>query len=375
MSIQKIKRSMISILRNIPGRSIGKKIVVIECDDWCSIGMPSKQVHDQLLKAGLEVNKSRYDRNDTLESEADLTALFSVLSKHKDRDGKHAVISPFCNMANPDFEQIKKDNFQVYHREIFTDTYKRYGRSASIMDVWEQGMNAGIFVPEYHGREHIATDLWLRSLQQEGTSLRLGFEHGYVGHSSREVPEVAKNFRPNFYIADDSAMNALRCSLKDGVDIFKWSFGFDPVVFNAPNGVFISALNRTLLKKGIRFNAVPRKRLDRNAGGVYGYKTFATGQKSPEGLVYYARNCNFEPTEDSYRDTDHVMSQINGAFTCGKAAIIGTHRTNFVGGINESNRKQGLAELDKLLKRILLRWPDVRFMSSRAFTDLLDSKR
>jgi len=368
MDINKLKRSLISIVRNIPGRSVGKKIVVLECDDWGSIGMPSKAVYEKLLKAGLPVDGNRYERNDTLESDTDLDALFSVLKKHQDAEGNYAVMSPFCNMANPDFEKIKKDNYRVYHREIFTDTYKRYLRSDAMMDVWRQGLGDGVFVPEYHGREHIATDLWLKSLQKEGTKLRIGFDHGFVAHSPAGIPEAAKNFRPNFYIEDQRNMAPLRDALDEGIDLFNRSFDGAPVVFNAPNGVFIPEFNSTLLKKGIRFNAVPRRRLDRDAGGEYVYKTFKTGYKTAEGLTCYVRNCNFEPTEEGYRNTDHVMNQISGAFVCGKAAVIGTHRANFVGGIHESNRSKGLAELDILLKQILAKWPDVRFMSSRDFT-------
>ncbi|WP_199118301.1 hypothetical protein [Pedobacter sp. ASV28] len=371
MGINKIKRSLISIARNIPGKSIGRKIVVIECDDWGSIGMPSKQVYDKLLHAGLPVNENRYERNDTVENCDDLMALFNVLRKYTDKNGNHAVMTPFCNMANPDFEKIKAANYQKYHRETFIDTYERYSRGSQLMEAWQTGIKEGIFIPEYHGREHIATAYWLKSLRSKSEKLRMAFDHGFVGHSLEGTPAALKDFRPNFYISAQSEFQDLKQSIEEGADIFKHVFRMPAKVFNAPNGVFVPALNKSLIEKGIRFNAVPRKRLDRNADGEYVHKTYSTGERTEEGLVCYVRNGNFEPTDENYKGIDHVMNQINGAFICGKAAVIGTHRANFVGGINELNREKGLSELDKLLKQILIKWPKAEFMSSRHFAALL----
>lgn len=371
MNIQTIKHSLVSAVKNLPGKSIGRKVVVIECDDWGSIGMPSERVYRKLSDGGLPVGKSRFYEEDTLEDAPDLEALFSVLKKYQDSRGNYAVMTPFCNMANPDFERIKAGGFQEYYPEVFTETYKRYGRTARMMELWRLGISEGIFVPEYHGREHIAADLWLRSLREGDAKLRMAFDSGFVCYSPPGLPVPAKDFRPNFYIIGDHAREGLRRSMEEGIDLFKTVFGFAPIVFNAPNGVFLPEFNKNLVEKGVRFNAVPRKRLDRNEDGQYRYRSYVTGHQTTEGLIFYVRNCNFEPTDPAYRNTDHVINQINGAFLCGKAAIIGTHRANFVGGMKVSCREKGLSELDILLKRMLKRWPDIEFRSSREFTDLL----
>lgn len=371
MSFNSIKRSLISIARNIPGKSIGKKVVVIECDDWGGIGMPSKETYLKLLDAGLSINENRYHRNDTLEDIDDLSELFALLRKHKDHKGNSAVMTPFCNVANPNFERISENNFQEYYSETFMETYKRYSRSNQLMDTWQEGIREGVFVPEYHGREHIATAYWLKLLNTDDKKLRAAFDHGFVGQTPPGTPPVVKDFRPNYYVFNEDDIQDVEHSLEEGVDIFNHAFRIPAKVFNAPNGVFIPSLNKSLVKKGIRFNAVPRMRLDRDETGNYVNKTYATGYKTPEGITCYVRNANFEPTDDHYRGLGHVMNQISGAFRCGKAAVIGTHRANFVGGINEANRKKGLEELDLLLTQVLKKWPDVSFMSSRDFAELL----
>jgi len=81
-------------------------------------------------------------------------------------------------------------------------------------------------------------------------------------------------------------------------------------------------------------------------------------------LNYYVRNCAFEPTDPEFDGVEATMQQIQAAFRWNKPALISTHRANFVGGIDPSNRDAGLKELNKLLVSILKTWPDVEFMSS-----------
>ena len=76
------------------------------------------------------------------------------------------------------------------------------------------------------------------------------------------------------------------------------------------------------------------------------------------------RNCAFEPTYELYKGIDLTMRQINAAFRWHKPAIISSHRVNFVGGIEERNRTEGLGELKSLLDAIVRKWPDVEFMST-----------
>ena len=66
------------ILRNIIntfGYKTNRKIVVFESDDWGSFRMPSKFDYSNLLKKGIDVDKSfLYDTLDSLEKKEDLEA-------------------------------------------------------------------------------------------------------------------------------------------------------------------------------------------------------------------------------------------------------------------------------------------------------------
>ncbi len=122
MIINRLKKIALSYYLNLGGWKTDRKIVVIESDDWGSIRMPSKDTYYSLLKLGIPVNKCHYNRFDSLATEEDLTALFDVLTRHKDHKGNYPVFTANCVVANPDFEKIKASDFKEYHYELLTET-------------------------------------------------------------------------------------------------------------------------------------------------------------------------------------------------------------------------------------------------------------
>jgi hypothetical protein len=121
------KSNAILNLKNIPGKKINGKFLVIECDDWGSIRMPSKEVLDTLLKADIKI-PDEWSHIDTLADKQDLEYLFDILLSVKDKNGRPAVMTPVTCVANPDFKKIKESGFSQYFYEPFTETLKRYGR-------------------------------------------------------------------------------------------------------------------------------------------------------------------------------------------------------------------------------------------------------
>ena len=55
--------------------------------------MPSRDIYELLLSQGIPVNEHYFLKNDCLESEQDLAALFTVLASFKDINGNHPVIT------------------------------------------------------------------------------------------------------------------------------------------------------------------------------------------------------------------------------------------------------------------------------------------
>lgn len=342
-------------LLNIPGWRTKRHIVVFESDDWGAIRMPSKEIYNKLLLEGYRVDKNVYESNDSLAREDDLTALFEVLYKYKDKNGNHPIITANCAVANPDFYRIKGDDYQHYYYEPFTETLKHYKGCEHSFELWKQGIDEGLFKPQFHAREHLNTARWMHDLQNKEEDVLHVFEYGIMGL----FPKERKN---NIYqiALDDSEyrLQPLNEVISEGLDLFENIFGFKSETFIAPCYTWRPELEKTLFEKsviglqGMVYQRVP--------GGKH-IKHFM-GTHNGFGQIYTIRNCSFEPTQGS--NMDDCLNRMKYAFRWNKPAVISAHRINFIGAINEKNRSESLKQLNELLLEILKRWPEVEFMSS-----------
>lgn len=351
-------------LKNIPGWRTNRKLIIIECDDWGSIRMPSKNVFNFLLSAGFNIGTGLYNRCETLETKEDLEELFDVLNSVRDNNNKPAIVTPITCVANPDFKKIKSAGFTDYYYEKFTDTLESYYPNSNVFKLWKEGFNAGIFIPELHGREHITVQLWLKKLRDGNKDLLTAFDHGFVSLDIPDIPTPAREFRAEFYFNSEDQKPFLINGIKESVTLFKDIFGYLPRVFVPSNGIFHPEFDAVVSASGIKFLFVSHSMPYPVNGGSLRNRYFINGQRGPEGLIYYTRNCAFEPNDIGYKGIEMTIKQIEAAFRWRKPAIISTHRGNFSGGIDQNNRKKGLSELKKLLKNITKRWPDAEFISS-----------
>lgn len=361
--IQELRRVIVNNVKNIPGWRTNRKIVVFECDDWGGIRMPSTNAREAMIQEGLNISNDRFDKYDTLANEEDLERLFEVLGSIRDRSGSHAVMTPLVVVANPDFEKIRKSGYSTYYYEPFTLTLRRYYPDKEVFKLWIKGIERGIFLPELHGRDHISVPFWIKELQEGNRALRIAFKYGYVSLEVPGLPEPASGFRAEFFFDDDNQKSLLLNALSDSIYIFHKIFGYKASVFVPANGILHPDFDSSVASGGIKFMNVHHKMPYPVNKGQLKFRRFISGQEGPL-LTYYTRNCAFEPNGEGYRGIEVTLRQIDAAFRWGKPAIISTHRVNFIGALERSNREQGIMELRKLLKMILKRWPDAEFMNS-----------
>lgn len=365
-----LKRKIISNIRNISsGAKVNKHIVVFESDDWGSNCISSKADFDELVRCGVLSNDCDvYYKNDTIARESDLACLFEVLSKYKGGDGKSAVFSAFVNPANPDFLKIRENGFSDYYYESFVETLEKTGEKENILQRWQEGIKNHLIFPEYHGREHLTVPLWMDALRQKDEKVMAGFNHRFYSVNSDRIPKVANCFRPTLYFEDNTQKEWLKVALLDGLNLIKDIFGITPLAFAPSNGVSHPEFDKILFENGIKaIHNSKRFEPDGKGGGVRA----DYGPKNSLGQINYDRNCVFEPVQVSYDPVDFCLAQIQGAFNWRKAAIISTHRVNYMGYMNPSNREKGLWQLNRLLKSITEKWPDVIFMTSNEYVSLL----
>jgi hypothetical protein len=344
---------------------------VIESDDWGSIRMPSQEVFNRFCKKGFGIENSLYNRYDSLASEDDLNFLFETLNLFKDIHGNPLKITANTIVANPDFDKIKKDNFQHYFYEPFTESLKKYPQHQSAFNIWQKGIEEKLFYPQFHGREHLNITLWMKALQSSDEVIRFTFDQQttYSGKNDYSFMEAFDN-KTNF-------LNIHKMAIKEGISLFEQIFRYRSKSFIAPCYVWHSDLNETLNENGINYIQGIRHQLEpSNEHFKYNHLPHFLGEYNDYGQLYIIRNATFEPSSIEGMDwVNFCLSQIETAFAWGKPAIITSHRVNYIGFLDVKNRDRSLKLLEELIKRVQKKWPDVEFISSDQLGDIMKESK
>lgn len=353
-------------LINLPGWRTNRKIVVIESDDWGSIRMPSREVYEALIEKGIRIDNLSYNRFDALACEADLELLFEVLHSVKDKNQNPAVITANTIVANPDFEKIKANNFQEYYYEPFTETLKRYPNHQKSFELWRQGINSCVFRPQFHGREHLNVNRWLRALSQNVGNVRLAFDYEMFDLSTG-LAITENSFMEALNYEKEEELEFQKTSIIEGTQLFEQIFGFRSNTFIASCYTWSNRLNETLKDADIHCFQGSWFQFEPISGKQHKFKKHFhyTGQRNKLKQIYLVRNAAFEPSDKPDFDwVQDVVSRAKIAFRIGKPLIIGSHRLNYIGYIDKINRDRNLPLLKQLLVSLAKRYPDIEFMSS-----------
>lgn len=358
---------------NAPGWRTNRKIVVIESDDWGAIRMPSREVYNSFLKSGYAVDQRPYEKYDSLASSEDLSLLYEVLSKNRDKTGRGTVFTANAVSANPDFDKIKASSFEEYHYELFTDTLNKYSDCHNSFQLWKEGIEADIFYPQFHGREHINVASWMKALREGDEDMLFAFEHRVAGIFPKNNSNAGNQSVVALKYADDSEFEKIKVILSDGLNLFEQIHGYKSLSFIAPCNVWHPGYAETLKENGVEIIQGSSTQIIPTLNGnkkTYHYM----GQKNRIGQRFLIRNCSFEPSLSAGVDTvDLCLADISLAFRWQKPAIISSHRINYIGSIFPDNRSQNLRQLSTLLGRIVRLWPDVEFMSSDQLGRLMNT--
>jgi hypothetical protein len=361
------------ILPIFSGFRTRRKIVVIESDDWGSIRMPSRATFARLSKAGLDMGPAdsiRFNLYDTLEGANDLEALFGVLKRHKDHKRNSPVITALSLVSNPDFELIRKSNYQKFHYESMRTTQAKYYPKEDVWAGWKFGISERLFVPEFHGREHLNVNLWMRDLRAGDKEARLAFDSEMWGFTNKNAFGIS--YQAAYDFEDPKELMQQENIIADGLRLFDNLFGYSASFFVPPNGCLSESLYVFLMSLGLRFQFSSRKHSVPIGRGVYKTRYNYLGKRNAAGQLFITRNAVFEPSLGGRDWVGSCLREIENAFRWKSPAIISTHRVNYVGALDESNREDGLIELDRLLGKIVHLWPEVEFLTSVELGELLD---
>lgn len=375
IEFHKISSNLKRNISNIPGWRTRRKIVVVESDDWGSVYMSTKEDFDNLVSKGFDLSKSHYLNYDCLESNDDLEELYNVLSAHKDSTGRHPVMTGVNVVANPDFEKIKANGFNKYEYELFPETCKKYKGRDRVYELWKEGINKRLLVPVFHGREHLNVQRWMKLLKNKNKTIHTIFKYGIPfvkrGIHGEQIPDL----RAAFDIDDTHDLTYLKDVITTGLDEFENLFGFRSKFFIPTNGPFNNTLETVLNDNGIKYIGTGKINMEPLGNGKYKKQFRYIGRKNTFGQIFLTRNCFFEPSSwEHAKSKDWVndcLRDIEIAFRWGKPATVSSHRVNYTGSICPENRTAGIKKLNSLLSQIIIKWPNVEFMTSVELGNLI----
>ncbi|MFY0672422.1 MAG: hypothetical protein JXQ87_03420 [Bacteroidia bacterium] len=367
--VQRINKFIRKSFINYRGWNTNRKLLVIESDDWGSICLPDKKAYRNLLKKNIAVDKNRYNKFDTLERPIDLENLFDVLSKYKDKNGNGAVFTAVGLVANPDIERVRENDFKKYFRKSIFDTYLEFGYQKEMEELWDEGIKGGFFYPQFHGREHLNPSRWLKAIQESPEEFECFNQNGIPGSELGSV-----KYRAGFDYYDTFEKNDIEVNLEEGLRDFENIFGFASLSFCASQSICGDHINPILFDNGVRFHQNGSQIIPHGEKNKKLVKNRFWGDQSKEGLTYWRRNANFEPSKPGNDWVSSCLWEINNAFMFKKPAVISSHRVNFMGGLDEKNRTNSLAELERLLRSIVEKWPDVEFIHSETLGKIINNK-
>ncbi|KYP15121.1 hypothetical protein, partial [Flavihumibacter sp. CACIAM 22H1] len=359
---------------NLKGWRTTRKLLVLESDDWGSIRMRNNAAYTKLLKQGYPVDKGAFERFDQLESKQDLDALFGVLVKHRDANNRPAVFTANTILTNPDFEKIENSSFTEYHFELFTETYHRYHKDNEIWNYWMNGISDKVFWPQYHGREHYNVSYWMERLRNGDRNVLDAFAVEMVGIPAKQAGSAFNDLVVTASFRNEGQLQKIAASFNEGAELFKQVFGFYSKSFIAPVYTWNTEIEKAVYEKGVQFIQGGRyQKSPEKPNGKINPVYHSLGERNQFGQTYLVRNVFFEPSTQSDKVTHfaNALAYIKAAFRMKKPAIVSTHRLNYMGGLNEKNRTENLALLDRLLKNTIDAYPEVEFVTSDELGELI----
>jgi hypothetical protein len=355
------------VLGLFKGFRTNRQLIVMESDDWGAIRMPDIAVYNALLKLGVRVDKDPYTRYDSIAGSTDLDNLFEILLKFKDSVGRNPVITANTIMANPDFKKIRESDFSTYYFEPFTETLKMRFNNESVFEKWKSGIEARIWFPQFHGREHLYVKNWMNDLRAGHRLTRLAFDFGCCSLTTHNHPDIKYSYMGALNSGLPQDIFNFKAINEEGLRMFYEIFGYKSASYIPTTYTWHPDIEAPLYDLGVRFiQGLPHQRVPLDDNKKFGFKKDNfLGTQSKSGLIYFNRNAFFEPSLVSNRDwVGSCLKRIKLAFLMRRPAVISMHRLNFIGSIVPENRDKNLKSFEVLIKSIIKYFPKVEFLNS-----------
>jgi hypothetical protein len=335
----------------IEGFYFDRPIVLLQSDDWGRAGLCDQKGLECLRSAGLTIGERPYDLY-TLETADDLTALQSLLHRHRDSTGRSACIGMNFIAANLDFARMAADDFrQIYLLPLAQGLPEGWNRPG-LLDAYRAGIASAIFHPALHGLTHFCRAAVERALlhgKERASLLRTLWQAG-TPYIHWRMPWIGYEYWDLENSANDSFLPA----------------GVQQQLIGHAVGAFsklFSALPRSACAPGYRANNDTHV-----AWSQYGIRvaqngpgTFTPPHMDRNGLLHLYRTVEFEPATDPEFSIEKCILQAEACLASGLPAVVSIHSINFhssVGGF----RDRTIKALNQFLSALEAGHPDLLYL-------------
>jgi len=341
--------NVIKYLPHLLRKKIYEKYIIIESDDWGLERAPNVDCVSFIEKKFGKKNLTRWSY-DTLETKEDLNYLYDLLESYKNKFESPPVITANFITHNIDYSNKEELKFLPISKGFSN-------KDEDVRELYKKGIEEKYIFPQLHGFSHYnIEDLKNYFKTEEANELFswkfLTAKSTVRGNMSFLQGELGKNHVGKYF--------------KRAAEEFERVFGFNSKTFIPPTYIYdftltdiLKANNIGLVQSSNRLNPASEKNFLRPYF------------KKRKGLYWSVRNARLDPHPDYNFNHEQCLSTIQKMFEIKSPAIIDFHRVNFAGRFAPDYRNKTLEELKKLFEGIHKKWPDVKFIHSQKFNDLL----
>jgi hypothetical protein len=345
----------------VEGFAFGRPLVLLQSDDWGRVGVRDREGWEELREQGIDLGERSYDFY-SLETAEDVTAVMSLLRRHRDSTGRSACLGMNFIVANVDFAKVSANNFrQIYLRALsdgLPDGWERPG----LFEAYREGISAGVLSPALHGTTHFCRPALERRMDdpgERGILLRALWNVG-VPYIHWRMPWVGFEYwDPEPHAQEDFLTSSVQESLIDSaVESFTRFFSQSPRSACAPGYRANKSTHEAWAKHGIR--------VAQNGPGSAMPPHF-----DDSGILHLHRSMDFEPATGQGFSVDACVRAAEDCFARGLPAIVSVHSINFHSTIKDF-RTQTLGFLDEFLTALEAKHADLLYVRDEDLYDLVD---
>jgi len=312
--------------------------VLIESDDWG----PGGQFHSERLNR-----------------------LLGALTQHRDSVNRPAILTANVVLSVPDLEQIDANPGKYFRKTLKTDF-------PGILNTMLSGMNAGNFVPQLHGLEHLNGRGFSRLWHEQDSRMPLAEKnHLWWDWESLDSPlqghYVDGSQLPTISIDRTEAEEIIRTA----TSTFAQTFGYPTLTTTAPCYLWNSQIEEIWSEYEIRgIQTAGYRCIGRDSTGDYiqSPALIRPGQQTPFKQVYLVRNVMFEPV-DGKHTVQSALEEAKAAYRQALPVCISTHRYNYTR--SEQECLSTVADLSQLLSLISSQLHHIRYLASPELSEFL----